>query len=439
MALPSQYGRSDYNRSHMFRRKRLLPKLPVLIVGGLIVASIAWFVWPDGNDDNKNDADGPMLTSNDQSSNQANQSATSSNDRNPDDSSAHRVAADNQRNQQQNADRQRELERERADQRRREAAAETARRLQREKEERLAAARLAEENAADSQTTAQQPPESTSTPNPPLLTNPTETQSTASSTEVQQARQITQRAVQLEVAGELVKARQLFTQAYDLWALPDDEQARVRERLNKVNEQLVFSPLVLADDPFSKNYKLKSGDSLERVVSRNNLDIDWRLLKRINHIRDERRIQAGNGIKIVTGPFHAVIDKTDYRLDLYMGEGRERVFVQSFPVGLGKYNRTPVGFFEIGSKLINPEWIDPDTRQRFLPDDPMNPIGERWLELVGTDAETREYEGYGIHGTIEPDTIGQQQSRGCVRMLPNDVAIIYETLIPGPSTVEIRD
>jgi lipoprotein-anchoring transpeptidase ErfK/SrfK len=141
----------------------------------------------------------------------------------------------------------------------------------------------------------------------------------------------------------------------------------------------------------------------------------------------------------VTGPFHAVIHKPVYRLDLYLGEGPDQVFVRSFPVGLGQYNTTPTGRFRVkaDSKLLNPEWVNPRTRQRYAADDPENPIGERWIGLEGIDESNALLSGYGIHGTIEPDTIGTQASMGCVRMHHEDVELIYEVLVEKVSTVTI--
>jgi lipoprotein-anchoring transpeptidase ErfK/SrfK len=45
--------------------------------------------------------------------------------------------------------------------------------------------------------------------------------------------------------------------------------------------------------------------------------------------------------------------------------------------------------------------------------------------------------GYGIHGTIEQDSIGRQASMGCIRMRPDDVALVYE-MLSEHSTVQIR-
>jgi len=241
-------------------------------------------------------------------------------------------------------------------------------------------------------------------------------------------------------ANKPVEARRTLTDALRSGDLNRAQADRVRRVLKKVNDKLVFSPLVIPGDPFAERYTLRAGDSLSKVVNRLGLQVDWRFLQRINEISDPRRIRAGQQIKYITGPFHAMIDKRDYRLDLYMGEGSEQVFVRSFRVGLGQYGSTPVGEFRVArdSRLINPEWVNPRTREKYLPDDPENPIGERWVGLEGVDERTKDLQGYGIHGTIEPDTIGSDASMGCVRMLPDDVAIVFEVLLPEVSRVEIR-
>jgi len=61
--------------------------------------------------------------------------------------------------------------------------------------------------------------------------------------------------------------------------------------------------------------------------------------------------------------------------------------------------------------------------------DPKNPLGERWIDLG---------DSYGIHGTIEPDSIGTAASRGCIRLRDADIIEVYNFLVNG-SLVEIRE
>ena len=57
----------------------------------------------------------------------------------------------------------------------------------------------------------------------------------------------------------------------------------------------------------------------------------------------------------------------------------------------------------------------------------------RW---IGFD-NSAEYRGFGIHGTIDPTSVGQEESSGCVRMLQADVELLYDW-IPEGTTVVIR-
>ena len=90
------------------------------------------------------------------------------------------------------------------------------------------------------------------------------------------------------------------------------------------------------------------------------------------------------------------------------------------------------------SKLVDPEWVNPRTGERFGPKDPKNPIGDYWIGLIGDSDNIRGLEGYGVHGTIDPDSIGAMKSMGCVRLANDDIALVYELLMDGVSTVEIH-
>ncbi len=179
---------------------------------------------------------------------------------------------------------------------------------------------------------------------------------------------------------------------------------------------------------------------LSKIVQDQALAVDWRFILRINGIRKARNVRAGQRLKLIRGPFHVVVDKSEFRMDLYMGRAPDLVYVSSYPVGLGEYNSTPTGVFQVrkDSKLINPQWRNPYTRELFTSDDPQNPIGERWIGLQGVEAHNRDFSGYGIHGTIDPDSIGRQSSMGCIRMRPEHVEIVYEVLVEEASTIEIR-
>ncbi len=222
--------------------------------------------------------------------------------------------------------------------------------------------------------------------------------------------------------------------------LTPSEEAQARGVLADLADDLVFSRNIVSNDPFSMDYTVRGGDTLSGIVSRMGLQVDWRFIQRINGIQKPSAIRVGQNLKLVTGPFHAVVNKDTYRADIFLGDGNDQVLVRSFKVGLGEYNSTPTGLFKVrkNSKLINPPWTNPRTREFFGANNPDNPIGERWIGLEGIEERTRDLSGLGMHGTIDPDSIGKDASMGCVRMHGGDVEQAYEMLVEGVSTVEIR-
>ncbi len=234
----------------------------------------------------------------------------------------------------------------------------------------------------------------------------------------------------------------------------ETEKAGVRSWLGEINQTLVFSPTVTANDPLSEAYKVASGDNLENITKKRGLATDRRLIARVNRMANPDSLRLGQSLKLVHGPFHAVVHKSTFRLDLYAGtplppgnagtprpDGSEDgwTFIKSFSVGLGENNGTPLGTFVVkkNSKLLNPHWVNPRTGEKFAASDPKNPIGEHWLGLTGVDEKTRSITGYGLHGTIDPDSIGNARSMGCVRLRTDDIAVVWEMLVDEVSTVRI--
>ena len=254
------------------------------------------------------------------------------------------------------------------------------------------------------------------------------------------AQQRVESGLDLLARNKPLEARRALSRALLSGSLDEFESDRTREQLRALNERLVFSPEIVENDPYTQAYIVQPNEFLSTIVKDQGLAVDWRFILRINGIREARNVRAGQRLKLIRGPFHAVIDKSEYRLDLYLGRAPNLLYVASYPVGLGEFNSTPTGLFQVrvNSKLIDPGWTNPRTRQYYASKDPENPIGERWIGLQGVDEHNRDLVGYGIHGTIQPESIGRQSSMGCIRMLPEDVEIVFEVLVEGASTIEIR-
>ena len=122
-----------------------------------------------------------------------------------------------------------------------------------------------------------------------------------------------------------------------------------------------------------------------------------------------------------------VVDRKGYRLRLF----KNLDLARSYRIAVGEVGReTPAGLYRISNKAVDPAWTKPDSD--WVPKDergdvvpggvPENPLKARWLGVYG---------GVGVHGTAERDSIGTNASKGCIRMLIEDVKALYDEVPVG--------
>ena len=73
------------------------------------------------------------------------------------------------------------------------------------------------------------------------------------------------------------------------------------------------------------------------------------------------------------------------------------------------------------------------------PGDSGYPLGKAgyWIGLVGLDPATAACQGYGIHGTNDPQSIGANASLGCIRLDDFNIEMVFSLLYEKWSTVTI--
>lgn len=211
--------------------------------------------------------------------------------------------------------------------------------------------------------------------------------------------------------GDYLGAHRILSKLY--WNHPA-ERDRFFDKLEET-AQVIF----LSSQPhFLEPYVVDASDRLEPIARK--YQLSWQYLAKLNRV-SANRIREGQRLKVIQGPFAAVVDRQDYSLTIHL----KGYFVKRYPVGIGRDNATPTGKFSVLNKVENPQYTDPDGRV-IAGDDPSNPLGERWIDLG---------ESYGIHGTIEPESIGQAASRGCIRLGEQDVIEVYDFLVNGSEVV----
>ncbi len=211
--------------------------------------------------------------------------------------------------------------------------------------------------------------------------------------------------------GETLAAHRALSKLY--WN-HKEQRAELQARLDGTSRAIFFQP----QPQFVEPYVVEPNDQL-RVIA-HKYQLSWEYLARLNKT-DPRRIQMGQKLKVVKGPFAAIIDLQDFALTVHL----QGYYVKRYDVGIGKDGSSPLGKFTVQNKVENPQYTGPDGRV-ISGDDPKNPLGERWIDLG---------DSYGIHGTIDPDSIGKAASRGCIRLRDKDIVEVYDFLIKGSEVV----
>jgi LysM repeat protein len=215
-------------------------------------------------------------------------------------------------------------------------------------------------------------------------------------------------------ADDVLRAHRELSTIY--WSKPGWRSA-IFERLQKTANKIYFDSRLHFVEP----YRVNANDQLAQVARRYN--VSWQYLAKLNRINDPKMLRAGQKLKVIQGPFSAIIEADSFLLTIHA----YGYFVRAYPIGIGKDHTTPLGKLVVLNKVVKPQYTNPNGLV-IDGDDPQNPLGPRWLDLGNS---------YGIHGTIDPTSIGKAESRGCIRMRNEDVVEVYDMLNVG-SEVTIR-
>lgn len=125
-----------------------------------------------------------------------------------------------------------------------------------------------------------------------------------------------------------------------------------------------------------------------------------------------------------------VVNTSERKLYFLEGDGKAIVYGVGVARDGFEWNAT----LNVSAKREWPDWTPPAAMLKRRPDIPThmdggldNPLGARALYLGGTE--------YRIHGSNEPDTIGDAVSSGCIRMLNADVIDLYSRVKVGAKVI----
>lgn len=151
----------------------------------------------------------------------------------------------------------------------------------------------------------------------------------------------------------------------------------------------------------------------------------------------------GRGTDLILPTRHILPDGPRNGIIINLPEMRLYSFTQkdnpeSYAIGIGREGlSTPTGTTKIVRKKEGPTWR-PTPRMRkedpalpaSVPPGPENPLGTHALYLG--------WPTYAIHGTNRPYGIGRRISSGCIRLYPESISKLYETVPVGTSVTVVN-
>jgi L,D-transpeptidase ErfK/SrfK len=184
-------------------------------------------------------------------------------------------------------------------------------------------------------------------------------------------------------------------------------------------------------------------------VARNHL-LGQMEVVRLNQKLDRWLVKKGESVRLPnkrilpdTPHDGIVLNISEYRMFYYPPNRLGKVM--SFAHGVGRQDwKTPLGKTSVARKIKDPSWHPPESIRRehaangdplpeVVPPGPHNPLGAYalYLNLPGE---------YRIHGTDIDKIygIGMQITHGCVRMYPEDIQVLYNSVEVGTPVYLIK-
>lgn len=134
-------------------------------------------------------------------------------------------------------------------------------------------------------------------------------------------------------AGRYAEALAVLSTWHDDPSLGLEESHRLEHLLGQLAGTVIYSQQDLLLPP----HVVQQGETLLSIAAP--LAVPWQLLAKINGVEDPARLVPGESLKLVRGPFDAVVSVSRRRLSLQVGGN----YAGSFPVVVGRQIRERVG------------------------------------------------------------------------------------------------
>lgn len=216
--------------------------------------------------------------------------------------------------------------------------------------------------------------------------------------------------------GELSQALLLLSDWYGDPSLTSSEVAEVDSLLSQLAGSVIYSTEPRLEPP----YMVQPGERLETIAKE--YEIPWQLLAKINGITSADQVQPGQKIKVLRGPFSAVIDISKKTMTLML----DRRYAGKFTLDIDPTVTVEEGHWEVKQKLLTPA-------NASLPGAvPSTTSEERSLMLSSTNGGTGQVAV--LRGTSSTNPLTEPAGR-ILRMKPADAEDVFDILSLGSKVV----
>lgn len=206
-------------------------------------------------------------------------------------------------------------------------------------------------------------------------------------------------------AGRYAEALTALSVWYDDPSLGLEESHRLEDLLGQLAGTVVYSQQDLLLPP----HVVAPGETLPAIAAQ--LGVSWQLLAKINGVSDPMQLVPGEHLKLIRGPFDAVVSVSRRRLSLQLGGG----YAGSFPVVVGRHFLP-----RVGSSL-------PVSELRREPAAGASAIGDGRAVVLG--------EGVVIEGSDDPALVADDAAPGSLVVSNRDLEELLDILGPGSSVL----
>jgi hypothetical protein len=128
--------------------------------------------------------------------------------------------------------------------------------------------------------------------------------------------------------GQLSQAHQLLSKWHGDPSLTPAEAEQLETLLGQLAGTVVYS----TEHHLEQARVVKAGETLDTIAKE--YDVPWRLLAKINSISSPDQVRPGQELKVIRGPFSAVVDMDRKQLTLMLGDRYAGKFGVAIPEGI---------------------------------------------------------------------------------------------------------